>query len=108
VVEGANFFFNHHWRVERQRGAIDLVCCGPNGRSATSLRPKRLRDFFAYNATVIAPCNGIVTSARNDMPDHPIAGAPAIGNHVRETQQNPISIFMQLILMPLCSSGLAT
>ncbi len=74
VVEGANFFFNHHWRVERQRGAIDLVCCGPNGRSATSLRPKRLRDFFAYNATVIAPCNGIVISAHNDAPDHLIAG----------------------------------
>jgi Peptidase family M23 len=82
VVEGTNFFFNHHWRVEQQRGAIDVVGCGPDGRSATRLRPTKLQEFFAYQAIVIAPCNGIVISARNDLPDHPADGAPAIGNHV--------------------------
>lgn len=96
VVEGANVFFNHHWVVAQQRGAIDLVGSGPNGRSAVRLRPEKLRDFFAYQAVVVAPCTGTVISARNDVSDHPAAGAPAVGNHVMIESDSVVVVLAHL------------
>ena len=82
VAEGTGTVLHHHWPAVAQRGALDLVCSVRGGRSTAAVRPRRCEAFPAYGALVVAPCSGVVRTARDGCPDRPQKHAPAPGNHV--------------------------
>ena len=82
VAEGTGTVCNHHWPAVAQRGALDLVCSVRGGRWTAAVRPRRCEAFPAYGALVVAPCSGVVRTARDGCPDRPQKHAPAPGNHV--------------------------
>ena len=82
VVEGTGTLPNHHWSTVAQRGALDLVGRVRGGRSTARLLPRNCADFAAYGHEVLAPCDGVVRSARDGHPDRPDPRSPPPGNHV--------------------------
>jgi murein DD-endopeptidase MepM/ murein hydrolase activator NlpD len=76
---------NYHARALDQRGACDFVVW--HGGSTFSGDGNRNEDYGAWNQAVLAPANGVVVDAVNDVPDNrprletSNLNAPA-GNHV--------------------------
>jgi hypothetical protein len=66
-----------------QRGAVDLVKVGPDGRRVR--RGASPADYPAYGSPVYAPCDGVVTGAADGLPDAPPGRpgyGPPEGNHL--------------------------
>lgn len=55
VCEGTNRWLNHHWRVPRQRAALDLVKLTPAGRSFRGWQPHTIDSFASTGAVVTSP-----------------------------------------------------
>jgi len=83
VVQGGGRFLNHHFAVPAQRGAIDVVKVGRQGTKSGV--GNSLDSFLSYGQDVMAPADGMVTTAVDGLPDQipgTIRFAPVYGNHV--------------------------
>ncbi|WP_033931116.1 M23 family metallopeptidase [Vibrio cholerae] len=93
---GSNLLVNAHVRtldstVERysawrgQSYAIDFIGIGPLGFKANSWSPTDPSDYVIFGTEILAPCNGKVKAAENNMPDFDIPQKDLVnrlGNHV--------------------------
>jgi hypothetical protein len=85
IAQGGRKPLNHHRRVAEQVGALDLLRLGDNGARAAAVFPRELNGFAAYGTPLRAPCDGIVLTARDGLPDQDPEQpqvAPSAGNHV--------------------------
>ncbi|MFJ7903462.1 M23 family metallopeptidase [Streptomyces sp. NPDC096198] len=83
VGQGGGKGLNHHVALAEQRGALDILALdGPHGRK----RPGGgVESYVIYGARLYAPCDGIVVSAADGLPDQEpgrIRFGPLYGNHV--------------------------
>lgn len=85
VAQGGGRLTNHHVPYVEQRGAVDLVRIGPNGRTKRE-GDDSVTAYAAYGSPLYAPCAGVVARAQDGLPDaapgRPRFGPPE-GNHVR-------------------------
>jgi hypothetical protein len=85
VAQGGGRLLNHHAPFLDQRGAVDLVRLGAEGRRR-SARDTSLASYAAYGSALSAPCDGVVVAAVDGLPDE-VPGRPRYGppegNHVR-------------------------
>jgi murein DD-endopeptidase MepM/ murein hydrolase activator NlpD len=80
-ITGEWFVFNggvtretsHSWGIPTQRFAYDLVKFGKNDRTFES-GGRKLKDYFCYDAPVLAPADGVVVKARDGIHDAPFVG----------------------------------
>jgi hypothetical protein len=82
---GRSRVVNHHARNRAQRYAIDLVKLGSLGIRAAGLYPVSLKKYTIFGEQVRSPCEGIVLSAIDDLPDQIPPGRDVqngLGNHV--------------------------
>lgn len=93
---GSNILVNEHMRtldttVERFRAwrgqsyAVDFFGRGPWGLRARGWQPSDPADYAIFGAPLVAPCDGIVVAAANDMADLQVPHQDTInrlGNHV--------------------------
>lgn len=82
---GGNSLINYHHGHRAQRFAVDLTAIGPMGFRAAGVFPNDKTKYVAWGTTVVSPCDGVVTIARDDLPDlRPPRSdrANAAGNHV--------------------------
>lgn len=64
---------NHHMTVRAQWFAVDFVKVGGKSeRALSSPDPKRLEDFYSWNARVRSPVTGIVIDVVDNLPDNPL------------------------------------
>lgn len=66
------------------RQAYDFVRCGPDGLSYRN-QGLALADYFLFGLPVLAPCDGVVVAARDDLADNAPGRIDAVnnwGNHV--------------------------
>lgn len=70
VQGGASSIINHHYSMEEQRDALDLVLL-VDGREHLAGRDK-LEDFPSWGALLYAPVDGTVVAAVQDRADQPI------------------------------------
>ncbi|MEY9913445.1 membrane protein YdbS with pleckstrin-like domain [Catenulispora sp. MAP12-49] len=85
VAQGGGRLMNRHASVREQRGAIDLVRSHSQSRGRSGGDYGAFAGYPAYGARVCAPCDGLVVSAVDGMPDQPVGRiryGPASGNHV--------------------------
>jgi hypothetical protein len=85
MAGGANASVNHHAFIRAQRYALDLVELNGFGVRAAGLSPDDLKDYAAFGARVVAPCEGEVVSVENGLPDRPLMDPDLenpLGNHV--------------------------
>jgi hypothetical protein len=82
---GNNVLLNYHNAYPPQRYAIDVLQLNAAGVRAIGLTPADLTRYVIYGATVYSPCDGIVKTAVDGLPDH-IPPATDVenpaGNHV--------------------------
>lgn len=70
VGQGGNsHVMNHHYGIDAQHHAIDVVRVGRFGLRARKLVPGALEDYEIWDASVTAPCSGEVTNVATDFPD---------------------------------------
>ncbi|MEV6012209.1 M23 family metallopeptidase [Streptomyces sp. NPDC051976] len=85
VAQGGGRMINHHAPFPDQRGAVDLVRLGAEGRRRTA-RDTALTSYAAYGSALTAPCDGVVVAAVDGLPDE-VPGRPRYGppegNHLR-------------------------
>lgn len=91
VGQGGNSsLINYHNTNQSQRYAIDLLQLNAAGTRAWGIYPAALDQYVIFGATIYSPCDGIITEAVDDLPDHipPATDRehPA-GNHVVITCQ---------------------
>ncbi|RDV37697.1 hypothetical protein DV096_11280 [Bradymonadaceae bacterium TMQ3] len=82
---GGNEAVNHHYNVPAQRYGLDIVQLNDYGVRARGLLPPTLDAYAIYRTPVLAPCDGEVLAARNDLPDQkPMEMDPdnLLGNHL--------------------------
>lgn len=65
---GTNEFINHHYEIENQRYAFDLV----KVKNANSFKNKGLRnqDYYCFDKAIVAPYAGKVVKIHNGMKDN--------------------------------------
>jgi biotin carboxyl carrier protein len=81
VQGGTSSLINHHYGIDAQRYALDLVV--DEGKEASP--PERLESYAAWGRTLYAPVAGTVVKAADAHPDQPIGGSDpenAVGNQV--------------------------
>jgi murein DD-endopeptidase MepM/ murein hydrolase activator NlpD len=66
---GQSRIINHHWAVDPQRYAVDLVKIGRFG-ARTTLAPTELRDFLSFGSEVLSPAVGTVIEVSDGEPDN--------------------------------------
>ncbi len=69
IVVGGHDFNEPHKREWSQHYAYDVIGLGPNYELARN-DGKANEDFFAWGQEVLAPADGTVIHARNDVPDN--------------------------------------
>ncbi|MCL7944194.1 M23 family metallopeptidase [Marinobacter sp. ATCH36] len=70
VGQGGNsHVMNHHYGIDAQHHAIDVVRIGRLGLRAHRVFPQALEDYGIWNSPVTAPCSGEVTNAAVNLPD---------------------------------------
>ncbi|WP_244189497.1 M23 family metallopeptidase [Streptomyces incarnatus] len=83
VGQGGGKGLNHHFSISEQRGALDIVAVD---RAHGRKRPGTgLESYLVYGAKLYAPCDGVVISAADGLPDQEpglIRFGPLYGNHV--------------------------
>jgi hypothetical protein len=83
---GASWLLNYHGIFAKsQRYALDIVELSGAGTRARGLCPRSLKSYRVYGETVYSPCAGIVSAAKDGIPDQTPGAfnkqAPA-GNHI--------------------------
>lgn len=71
IQGGANFSTNPFHSLGGERYALDIVMLNRAGNRASSLAPRRLRDYASFGVPVTSPCAGRVEQARDALPDNP-------------------------------------
>lgn len=82
---GANPLLNHHFSHRSQRHAADITAVNAAGFRASGLLPDDLKSYVIFDAVVVSPCDGVVVSAENDLPDLTPPNADPmnpVGNHL--------------------------
>lgn len=70
VGQGGNsHVMNHHYGIDAQHHAIDVVRIGRFGLRASEFASAALEDYGIWNALLTAPCNGEVTNVATGFPD---------------------------------------
>lgn len=70
VGQGGNsHVMNHHYGIDAQHHAIDVVRIVGLGLRARQVFPGSLDDYGIWNAPVTAPCAGEVTNVAREFPD---------------------------------------
>ena len=80
---GPSSLLNHHYRLESQRCALDLISL-ENGSDANGPRDD-LASYACFGAPLYAPADGRVVRVLNDRPDQAIGTTDTslpVGNHV--------------------------
>src|SRR5690606_461953 len=70
---GSSEMLNHHYPVQAQRYALDIVKTAGPGWRAEGLSPSQLDAYYIWGQPVLAPCTGEVVAVENGLPDMPIA-----------------------------------
>lgn len=82
---GGIALLNKHASHAAQRYAVDITAIGPSGFRASGILPGDLHRYEIFGTPVVSPCNGMVESVVDGLPDLPPPQAdrenPA-GNHV--------------------------
>lgn len=68
---GDNVLINHHYPVDAQRFAIDIVQINSWGFSSCGFMNSKLEDYLIFGATLYSPCVGIVDEAVDGFEDLP-------------------------------------
>lgn len=83
---GAERILNYHHPSDSQRYALDIFRLNRLGMRAWGLFPRRLTRYAIYGASVLAPCEGVVTAAVDGLPEAAVRGERdflhAAGNYV--------------------------
>lgn len=66
---GASVAINHHYEVQGQRYALDLVALDDMGRRADGMFPTNTGAYEIYGAPVRSPCDGRVVAAVDGLDD---------------------------------------
>lgn len=85
VHGGTSESMNHHYAVEAQKYALDIVKVNGWGVRAFGLMPKELEAYMIYGEVVYSPCTGEIISLENTMVDHTPPDTDrenVLGNHV--------------------------
>ncbi|KPP98022.1 M23 family metallopeptidase [Marinobacter sp. HL-58] len=70
VGQGGNsHVMNHHYGIDAQHHAIDVVRVGRFGLRTHGVVPSALEDYQIWNSPVTAPCSGEVTNVETGFPD---------------------------------------
>jgi hypothetical protein len=80
---GRSALVNHHYPIQGQRYALDLLM--PIGGRESKGDPNRLDSYAAYRQPLYAPADGRVSRVVNDRPDLPIGESDTeqtAGNHI--------------------------
>jgi len=70
---GRSAFLNHHYLLQQQRHALDLLKVN-DGRTRQG-DPSKLESYAAFGQDLLAPAEGLVVEVVNDQPDQPIGGS---------------------------------
>lgn len=82
---GANASVNHHAFIPAQRYAVDVVRLNALGIRAAGISPDDLADYKVFGTEVVAPCEGEVLAAENQLPNRALMDPDVehhLGNHV--------------------------
>jgi Peptidase family M23 len=86
VAHGGSFrILNQHSPSLSQRYALDIVQLNRFGLRAAGIYPRALEAYRIFGATVYSPCAGVVTGARDDLPDQQVGESDKSnpeGNHL--------------------------
>jgi hypothetical protein len=86
VAHGGSFrILNQHRPSLSQRYALDIVQLNSFGVRAAGIYPPALEAYRIFGATVYSPCVGVVTAARDDLPDQQVGESDKSnpeGNHL--------------------------
>ena len=88
VVAGGHDYNEAHKGEWSQHYAFDIVALGPNYDFARN-GGKANEDFFTWGQDVLAPADGVVSFARNDIPDNKLPGV--IDNTVFMGKPDPLN-----------------
>jgi hypothetical protein len=69
VTSGGGRALNHHWPSELQREALDIVALDDVGMRARGVLPNELARYAIYGVPVVAPCDGVISEARDGEPE---------------------------------------
>jgi len=82
---GSSEMLNHHYPVQAQRYALDIVKTAGPGWRAEGLGLSQLNTYYIWGQPVLAPCTGEVVAVENGLPDMPIGQTDSenlAGNYV--------------------------
>ncbi len=88
---GTDKLNSHSWNVISQRYAYDFVI-SENGNKRFKTDWKRATDYFAFNQDVLAPNDGVVVAAKNQIKDYKYAGSGKIDIWTKDIRGNFIII----------------
>ena len=84
---------NRHWPLRAQRHAVDLVV-DPRGHPPPAWEQDHAR-YPTWDAEVVAPIAGRITTAEDDVPDEDIgARGSGLGNHVAIVGEDGIHVLL--------------
>jgi hypothetical protein len=66
---GSTTAVNHHADHPAQAGALDILKLNAAGLRAAGLYPAELGRYAIYDAEVVSPCDGVIVSAEDGLPD---------------------------------------
>jgi hypothetical protein len=66
---GSDSAANHHAPHPAQRFGLDIVKLNRAGTRAKGLYPRQLERYAIFGAHVVSPCDGIIVSMRDGLPD---------------------------------------
>src|SRR5690606_17996746 len=82
---GSSDLLNHHYPVQAQRYALDIVKTAGPGWRAEGLSPGPLEAYYIWGQPLLAPCTGEIVAVESGLPDMPIGQTDSenlAGNHV--------------------------
>jgi Peptidase family M23 len=111
VVEegGSREIINYHMKREALRYAVDIIGVGPLGRHAEGIFPSEPDRYAIFGATILAPCEAVVETAVDGLPDLPGPhGDPQhpAGNHLVLLTRQPAGLGVRVALAHLKQGSL--
>ncbi len=95
VAHGGGRGLNPHWHVKVQREALDITALDDLGMRARGVLPNDLARYAIYGIPVVAPCDGVVSEARDGEPERApgvLADDRPYGNYVVIRRDDGIEI----------------